>query len=225
MPESSVTTSEVTSIAPDSAVTDSVVTDSVGPETTVPSSTSTTGAPAEPLVYVFPFRDRDVSYGEGHHTYPAVDVFGCGATIVAPVRGTVDETRSVDLWPGSDDNPAYRGGFYVSMIGDDGVRYYFAHLASVAVTSGQRILEGAALGVMGETGNAAASTCHTHMGVSWPCEGREWMVRRGKVWPQPFLDAWRLGEQVSPIEVVAMAHLAEPDACATALADPDAALA
>src|SRR3954462_1641811 len=105
----------------------------VAPSTT--SSTSTTTTP--PLTYVFPFTGKKVSYAHTHHDYPASDVFGCGAGVVAPVRGEVRETRTVDPWDPKVNDPATRGGKYVSMEGDDGVRYYFAHLASVAVRVGQ----------------------------------------------------------------------------------------
>ena len=145
--------------------------------------------------------------------------------MVAPVRGQVLETRTDDLWPGSGNNPAYRGGLYVSLGGDDGVRYYFAHLKTVAVMPGQSVTEGTPLGVMGQTGNAAQSACHTHFGISWSCSGIEWMVRRGKIWPQPYLDAWKSGAQLSPRAEIDNAQVAEPDACDVALADPDAPLA
>jgi hypothetical protein len=49
-------------------------------------------------------------------------------------------------------------------------------------------------------------------------------VRRGKIWPQTYLDAWRNGEQLSPADEIAQALAAEPDACAIAMADPDATL-
>ena len=176
-------------------------------------------------MYVFPFTGQPVSYGSGHHDYPAVDVFGCGATIVAPTAGEVLETRTVDPWPGSGNNPAFRGGLYVALGGDDGVRYYFAHLDTVAVQPGQRVVAGDALGVMGQSGNAALSACHTHVGISWRCGGVEWKVRRGEVWPQPYLDAWRNGESLSPRTEVEAVRAAQPDACADAFADPDAYLA
>ncbi len=111
------------------------------------------------------------------------------------------------------------------MIGNDGVRYYFAHLAAVDVVAGQVVTTGTPLGVMGQTGNAANSACHTHFGISWPCPDKEWQVRRGKIWPQKYLDAWRNGEQLSPVDEIAQAQAAEPDACAIAMADPDAPLA
>jgi murein DD-endopeptidase MepM/ murein hydrolase activator NlpD len=233
----------VDSAVVDSAVVDSAVVDSavagvgstsiptfssteVEPTTTADVSTSTsTTTTTPPISYVFPFAGRNVGYSEGHAGYRAVDVFGCGAEVLAPTGGVIVATRTVDLWPGSDNNPAYRGGFYVSLVGDDEVRYYFAHLAEVLVEPSQRVSPGDRLGIMGATGNAAKTECHTHFGISWTCDGNEWMVRRGKVWPQAYLDAWRSGEQLSPVDEVRATRELEPTACAEALADPDAPLA
>ena len=49
-------------------------------------------------------------------SYPATDVFGCGADVVAPIGGTIDETRTIDPWVPKKDDPATRGGKYVSML-------------------------------------------------------------------------------------------------------------
>lgn len=186
---------------------------------------STTIAPTTttppPPVYRFPFQGRNVSYGRTHHDYPAADVFGCGAEVVAPTGGTILEVSTTDRWDPAVNHPGTRGGLYVSLGGADGVRYYFAHLASVAVAVGDAVPAGGPLGVMGQTGNARNSACHTHFGISWECPGGEWKVRRGKVWPADLLDAWKAGEQRSPSEAVAMAALAEPEACADALAHLD----
>jgi murein DD-endopeptidase MepM/ murein hydrolase activator NlpD len=176
-----------------------------------------------PLVYVFPFTGTKVSYGHRHHDYPATDVFGCGADVVAPIGGTIDEVRTIDPWVPKTDDPATRGGKYVSMLGDDGVRYYFAHLESVAVQPGDVVSGGDPLGVMGQTGNARKSACHTHFGISWPCGATEWAVRRGEIWPWKFLDAWRAGQQLSPVDEVAMVEAANPDACNLASLAPSAA--
>src|SRR3954447_22604642 len=81
-------------------------TSTVPPSTT--SSTSTTTPP--PLTYVFPFTGKKVSYAHTHHDYPASDVFGCGAGVVAPVPGTVDEIRTVDPCVPKVNDPATRGG-------------------------------------------------------------------------------------------------------------------
>ncbi len=208
--------------------TTSVVAATTSAPDTVPASTSAPTTPAAatttvppPPVYVFPFVGKPVSFATTHHDYPAVDVFGCGATVVAPTDGTVLQTRDYDAWDPKVNSPANRGGKYVSMLGRDGVRYYFAHLDSVAVTAGQAVQPGDPLGVMGQTGNARQSACHTHVGISWPCAGNEWAVRRGEIWPQPYLDAWRDGLQTSPALEIYAAEKANPDACAAALADPE----
>jgi peptidoglycan LD-endopeptidase LytH len=194
-------------------------------QTTIPPSTfnGTTTTTPPPLTYVFPFTGKKVSYAHKHHDYPASDVFGCGAGVVAPVRGKIQETRTVDPWVPKINDPATRGGKYVSMEGDDGVRYYFAHLASVAVSVGQRIEAGDPLGVMGQTGNARNSACHTHFGISWPCPATEWAVRRGEIWPWKYLDNWRMGGQLSPVEEVETVEAANPDACNLAALAPTAA--
>lgn len=178
-----------------------------------------TAAPTTTLpVYVFPFAGRDVGYGTTHHDYPATDVFGCGALVLAPTSGTVLETRTFDPWDPAVNDPATRGGLFVSMLGDDGVRYYAAHLETVTVDPGQPVAPGDQLGVMGQTGNARNSACHTHFGISWPCPDPEWEVRRGEIWPAPYLDAWRAGEQRSPAAEVTARHAELPDACAEAAA-------
>lgn len=198
--------------APDATV--AVTTEPTVPPSTPPASTtSTTTTVPRPLLYVFPFVGKKVSYGRRHHDYPATDVFGCGAGVVAPIGGTIKQTRTFDPWDPKVNDPATRGGKYVSMLGDDGVRYYFAHLAEVDVHVGDVVDGGTQLGIMGQTGDARNSACHTHVGISWPCAGREWAVRRGEVWPWKYLDAWRAGEQLSPVDEITMVEAANPDAC------------
>lgn len=186
--------------------------------TTVVATTTTVPVPA----YAFPFNGLDVSYGDDHSGYPATDIFGCGAMVVSPTNGTVVQTRDFDSWDPAIHAGSNRGGKYVAVLGVDGVRYYFAHLDTVLVTVGQGVQPGDPLGPMGSTGDARSSVCHTHMGISWVCPGNEWKVRRGMVWPAPYLDAWRDGEQASPAMEVAAAMAANPDACAEAMAEPDA---
>jgi len=179
--------------------------------------------------YVLPVQPgTSVGYGPvgSHHDYPAADVFagsGCGTTLVSPVDGTVLAYRNVDLYVRALDNPAYRGGRYVAILGRDGVRYYLAHLASVApgLHVGQSVTAGQAVGVMGESGDAGA--CHVHFGISPPCPRPEWGIRRGVIWPQPYLDAWRRGQNVSPKAEVAAWSARWPEACKLAEAAPYAA--
>ena len=144
------------------------------------------GGASSPYHYVLPIAPGPtVGYGGvgSHHDYPAADIFassGCGTPLVAPIDSRVLELRTVDLYDAAADNPAYRGGRYVSLLGRDGVRYYLAHLDSVAagLAVGQDVRAGQVVGLMGRSGDASA--CHLHFGVSTPCPGKEWAVRRGR---------------------------------------------
>ena len=184
--------------------------------TTTSLAPTTTAAFVPTPTYVFPFTGRNVSYGTRHAGYQAIDVFGCGANVVAPTSGTVTQVRTTDPWQPAVNDPATRGGHYVSMVGDDGVRYYFAHLGTISTAVGTIVAPGDALGIMGQTGDARATECHTHFGISWPCPTVEWQVRRGEILPPKYLDAWRLGQQLSPTDEVAATLASNPNACADA---------
>ena len=60
------------------------------------------------------------------------------------------------------------------MLGDDGVRYYLAHLQAIddAIEPGVEVTAGQRLGEIGRSGDASA--CHLHFGISPPCPGLEW---------------------------------------------------
>jgi murein DD-endopeptidase MepM/ murein hydrolase activator NlpD len=185
---------------------------------------STTTAREPPITYRFPVQDvRAASYVPEHHDYPASDIFsGCGATVVAPVDGDLLEVRREDQWSAATDNPATRGGRSVSLVGRDGVRYYFAHFDTIdpSLEPGSSVTAGQVLGGMGRTGRA--SGCHLHFAISPPCPGKEWSVRRGVIPPWRYLDAWRRGEQLSPVSEVRTWVGEHPNACRDAMADPDA---
>jgi murein DD-endopeptidase MepM/ murein hydrolase activator NlpD len=170
--------------------------------------------------YGLPVADGDrAGWADTHAAYPATDIFaGCGAMLVAPVHGTVLEVRRVDSYDPAVDDPATRGGRSLSILGFDGVRYYLAHLDEVAagLVPGDLVELGQVLGTMGDTGRASA--CHLHFSISPPCPGEEWSVRRGVVWPHPYLDAWRRGEQLSPAAEVRRWERDHPTACADAAA-------
>lgn len=156
-----------------------------------------------------------------HHDYPAVDIFAsCGAPAVAPVTGVVAHVRRDDLYVRGNDNPARRGGRSIAVLGDDGVRYYMSHFASIdpGVEVGLRVTAGQRLAVVGESGDAGA--CHIHFGLSPDCPQQEWSVRRGVIWPQPYMDAWRAGRSGSPVAEIRAWSAAHPTACADAAADP-----
>jgi murein DD-endopeptidase MepM/ murein hydrolase activator NlpD len=190
----------------------------------VSATSTTTEPPPTSTPYVVPVADADAAgWGSTHSGYPATDIFAaCGTELVSPVNGAVLEVRLIDGWDPAVDNPATRGGRTVAVLGDDGVRYYMAHMDQIdpAVVVGVRVGVGQYVGTVGRTGRTSA--CHLHFSISPPCPGQEWSVRRGVVWPYPYLDAWQAGEQRSPADEVAQWAADNPDACATAMADPDA---
>ena len=201
---------------------------SSAPETapaTTPPPASVAPTEPSPTPYVVPVADvAAAGWGTTHATYPATDIFvDCGAAVVSPVNGELLEVRRVNAYDPAVDNPATRGGRSISILGDDGVRYYLAHFDTILETlePGVRVLVGQPLGTMGDTGRASA--CHTHFGISPPCPGKEWAVRRGVVWPYVYLDAWREGQPTSPADEVADWLAANPTACSEAIADPNAA--
>jgi peptidoglycan LD-endopeptidase LytH len=205
-----------------------VTTTSLPPTTTTTTTTTppaaTTTAPSGTTPYGMPVVDvASAGYGRTHSGYPATDIFlGCGAVVVAPVNGTILEIRRENKWVAAIDNPATRGGRSISLLGDDGVRYYFAHFNEIVqpLVAGQRVSIGDRLGLLGMTGRASA--CHLHFAISPPCPGKEWSVRRGVVYPWKYLDSWKTGGQLSPVDEVRRWVAEHPNACADAMADPNA---
>jgi len=170
-------------------------------------------APAQAApVYIFPVADCEVNYARAHHDYAATDILAKkGCKFVSPVNGVIDEVNRTDLWSGKTNLGIDRGGLYVSVIGDDGVRYYGSHLSSVvaSIQPGVVVKAGRVLGKVGSTGSARGTAPHLHFGISWPTptEPNVWWVRRGVVLPWKYLDAWKAGKDSSPVKAVAAALL------------------
>jgi murein DD-endopeptidase MepM/ murein hydrolase activator NlpD len=148
----------------------------------------------------------NVDFHTTHSKYPATDIFAdCGESVVATTSGKVLEISLKDVYvEGSADGPN-NGGLFVSLLGDDGVRYYGSHLSKVqsGIKAGVRVAAGQLLGKVGKTGNAN-NVCHLHYGISPPCaKTGDWKVRRGVVWPATFLTSWRSGGKKSPVATVA----------------------
>jgi murein DD-endopeptidase MepM/ murein hydrolase activator NlpD len=154
------------------------------------------------LTYAFPVQPaKAAQYGRYHHDYPATDIFcPVGSRFVAPVRGIVDSVSLTDRWDPRTDDPAVRGGLSVAIIGDDGVRYYGAHLSSVApgIVPGVRVRTGQLLGLTGNSGNARYTPPHLHFGISRPTYATDWQTRRGQVSPYTYLRAWARGTALTP---------------------------
>jgi len=170
-------------------------------------------APAQAApVYIFPVADCAVNYARAHHDYAATDILAKkGCKFVSPVNGVVDEVNRTDLWSGKTNLGADRGGLYVSIIGEDGVRYYGSHLTSIvaSIQPGVVVTAGQLLGKVGATGSARGTSPHLHFGISWPTptQTNVWWVRRGEVLPWKYLDAWKAGKDLSPVKAVAAAKL------------------
>jgi murein DD-endopeptidase MepM/ murein hydrolase activator NlpD len=165
---------------------------------------SVTPAQAAP-VYVFPVTGCEVNYAKAHHDYAATDILAkAGCKFVAPINGVVDEVNRIDAWSGKTNLGIDRGGLYVSIIGDDGVRYYGSHLRSIpaSIKPGVVVKAGRLLGTIGATGSARGTAPHLHFGISWPTPAQTWWVRRGEVLPWKYLDAWKSGKDLSPVKEV-----------------------
>ncbi|MEV6812095.1 M23 family metallopeptidase [Micromonospora sp. NPDC051296] len=161
------------------------------------------------LPHAFPVRAKKVAYHPTHSAYPGTDIFAdCGEPFVAVTDGTIGEVSRRDRYDKRGPQGPYNGGLSVSVIGDDGVRYYGSHLTEVAegIDPGVRVRAGQQLGTVGRTGNAN-NVCHLHFGISPPCLGEDgWWIRRGVVWPAPYLNSWRKGGNREPAAEVAAWH-------------------
>ena len=175
--------------------------------TAAPTTKPAPTAKAKRATYAFPVIGHN-SYAHTHHDYPATDIItNCGNRVVAVTTGTILVVTRVDRWTPSQNLGATRGGLSVSLLGDDGVRYYGSHLSAInpGINPGARVTTGQTLGRVGRTGDAGA--CHLHFGISPPCaKVGDWWIQRGTIYPWPYLDAWRKGQPKSAVAAVAAWH-------------------
>jgi murein DD-endopeptidase MepM/ murein hydrolase activator NlpD len=146
--------------------------------------------------YRFPVIRYDaVGMANTHHDYPAADIIAdprCGLPVVSPVDGKVLEADDSNLWTRGYRGGAHRGGKFVSIRGADGVRYYMSHLRNITkgIKPGVVVSAGQRVGTVGKTGHVGS--CHLHFGISPVCyRTGDWWIRRGVVWPQPYLRTWK----------------------------------
>lgn len=173
-------TSDVTSVDKVAATAASTIS-SPAPAAAPPTTLPTTTVPAPVVNYAFPVGGGvRADYSRAHHDYPATDIFAaCGSQLLSPVDGVVVHVRRVSQYNPKIANPATLGGLSVAVLGLDGIRYYQSHLNAVSdgIEVGLKVNAGDQLGIVGNTGDAV--TCHIHFGISVPCDGLEWAVRRG----------------------------------------------
>ena len=135
------------------------------------------GPPLDPDRYAFPVVGP-ASYGAAHHDYPATDIFAAiGTPLVACVRAEVLRMSLTEVG---------LGGITVTLRGEDGWRYYYAHLDSVAddLVVGQIVEPGQLLGRSGNTGNARTTPPHLHLGISKTGSAA------GQISPYSYLQLW-----------------------------------
>ncbi|MBN1472320.1 MAG: M23 family metallopeptidase [Syntrophaceae bacterium] len=146
---------------------------------------------ATEIQYCFPVQPKGkTSFSKGGHSYPATDIFAKrNIAFVAPVPGLVEDINVNDEWNNRTNYPDKRGGRWVSILGDDGFRYYGSHLESVCdkISVGQRVESGCILGYLGNSGNAKGKTVHLHFGISSATRPYSWKTRRGEIEPYDFL--------------------------------------
>ena len=155
--------------------------------------------------YKFPVQGCSVKFTKFHHDYPATDIIAKrGCAVVAVINGTVDEVSSKDLWNGKSNLGQDRGGLSISIIGEDGVRYYGSHLSKIesGIAVGVKVSVGQKIGEVGNTGSARGTSPHLHFGISWPTDPGIWWVRRGMINPARYLTVWKTGKDLSPVDEV-----------------------
>ena len=165
-----------------------------------------TAANAAPI-YAFPIVGCKATYAKAHHDYQATDIQAkAGCKYVAPTSGTITEVSAKDVWSWKNNFGDTRGGLSVTLVGDDGVRYYGSHFLRIepGIEPGVVVVAGQTLAYVGATGSAKGTKPHVHFGISWPTpvESNIWWVRRGVLFPWPYLDAWKAGTDKSPFKAV-----------------------
>ncbi|MFG1702556.1 M23 family metallopeptidase [Nonomuraea sp. M3C6] len=170
--------------------------------------------------YAFPVKGCKTTYQRKLLVLPKTTIWaGQGCAFVAPVGGVVDEVNAQNKWRPSTDEGADREGRFVTIIGDDGVRYLGGHLDTIAdgVRPGVRVKAGQLLGRVGRSGNARDTASNLYFAISWKTGPAFWWVRRGMVEPWDYLDAWQSGNRtLSPREetLALRGRLGETPRCA-----------
>ena len=125
------------------------------------------------------------------------------------INGVIEDVNVKDVWSGKTNLGKDRGGLSISIIGDDGVRYYGSHLSKIetGIAPGVVVTAGQKLGEVGSSGSARGTKPHLHFGISYPTKPGDWEIRRGVIYPWKYLDAWKAGKDLSPAKAIETARV------------------
>lgn len=94
----------------------------------------------------------------GKTGHGGIDIVGLESDKVRALAAGVVER--VQFWDGKTKTGSQSYGNLVIVKGDDGLRYYYAHLKTILVKKGERVAKDQELGVMGSTGNSTGPHLH-----------------------------------------------------------------
>lgn len=152
--------------------------------------------------YMFPVSPADsAEFAEDQGLKsPAVLIYAPeGTNVVAATSGTIELVSTEDKYDPAVAADDTKGGIYVSIIGDDGFRYYYSQMASVVegLEPGKQVFAGAILGTVGQSGNGNKIPPHVYFAISSSTPD-DWATRRGTIQPHKYLKAWLAGENITP---------------------------
>lgn len=113
--------------------------------------------------------ENNFGAARGGRWHEGVDLFAARGTPVRPAAAGV-------VWHAGETG---LGGLSVAIDGDDGLRYFYTHLDSIApgIRDGQRVSLQQVIGYVGNSGNAAGGPPHLHFAVYAPTsDGAAWMA-------------------------------------------------
>ena len=157
-----------------------------------PAAAAEPGAPTDlgaaleaPLLFFMPVDGAKVaevasSFGDprgSDRLHEGIDILAArGTPVRAAAPGTVRRVSE-----------SARGGLSVTIIGDDGLRYFYTHFDSFpeGLAEEQQVGVDTVIGFVGNTGNAAATAPHLHFGVYRPGTDGPWSWQPFD--PLPFL--------------------------------------
>lgn len=107
------------------------------------------------ITSAYGYRTDPIS-GAANSWHGGLDMVADDRTIRAAAAGTVAVSQIIT----DTSNKTWEWGNYVAVLTDDGHVIYYCHMASRAVTAGQRVEAGDKLGVMGATGRSTGVHLH-----------------------------------------------------------------